>query len=70
MADQHIRPKWATFMSRLQQVACRQRGYAIITCKVLVDESGDPVYWMDPSMEKIEPISSSRDFLSQLLDLV
>jgi hypothetical protein len=56
-------------MSRLQQVACRQRGYAIITCKVLVDESGDPVYWMDPSMEKIEPINNSKDFLSQLLDL-
>lgn len=54
-------------MQDLQQVACRQNGYAIITSKVLVDKDGEPVYWIQPQLERIEPRKSSRDFISQLL---
>ena len=67
---QHIRPKWATYMQNLQQVSCRNNGYAIIHSKVLVDEDGEPVYWMEPRLERIEPRRSAKEFISQMLGLL
>ena len=67
---EHIRPKWTTYMQNLQQVACRNNGYALIRSTLLVDENGEPVYWVEPSIERIEPRRSAGEFIGQMLGLL
>ena len=61
-----IRPKWKNVARRMQSVACKQNGYAIVTIQVLVGPSGDPAFWFEPALRKIEPMQSSGEFLHEL----
>lgn len=62
----HIRSAWLPFLSRLQSVAGKQRGHAIIRMIVIVDSEGNPVIWSEPKMTKLEPVSRTSDFLEQM----
>jgi len=53
-APQHIRPPWQRVAARLQSVA-RTNGYAVVSIQVLVNQDGNPVYWLDPAVRKVEP---------------
>lgn len=57
-------------MQHLQQLACRNNGYAVIHSKILVDENGEPVYWMEPDLERIEPRRGAKTFLDQILGML
>ena len=43
----------------MQAQSCRQRGTAILTIRVVVDKEGNPLYWTEPDLTKIEPAASS-----------
>jgi hypothetical protein len=64
---ENIRPRWGALTQRLQGVACRQNGFAFITIQILVDASGDPVYWLEPTLTKIEPINASSQFINEMM---
>ena len=62
-----IRPDWLNVVRRLQSVACRQRGYAIVSISVIVDENGTPVFWSEPDLLKLEPQGRGAQFLAQII---
>jgi hypothetical protein len=64
--SQDIRPGWLNFARRLQSVARRGHHYGIISVKVLVDRSGNPVQWTEPQRTGIEPERSG--WLDKLLE--
>lgn len=66
----HIRPAWASFVSRIQGEACKQRGHAAIRITVIVDAEGNPLLWSEPKMTKLEPMARTADALAQLLNLL
>jgi hypothetical protein len=63
-----IRPAWYNPIRRLQSVACKTQGYAIVSMRIVIDEYGDPVLWTDPQMTKIEPKGDRETLLRLLTD--
>jgi len=64
---QDIKSDWLNVIRRLQSVACQQRGYAIVSIQVVVDESGSPVFWCEPEMMRLEPQGRGAQFLAQMI---
>jgi len=64
---QDIKSCWLNIIRRLQSVASQQRGYAVIAIQVVVNERGEPVFWTEPTMTKIEPQVSGSRFLAQVI---
>jgi hypothetical protein len=61
-----IKPSWLNPI-RAAQAACRSnRGYAILTLKIVVDKN-DPVAWLDPELSKIHPARLAGGNLSPSL---
>lgn len=58
---------WIGLTARLQQAANSQNGYALVTITVLVDEHGNPTFWTEPKVSKIEPLRRGKDFLESML---
>ena len=52
-----IKPKWLNLIRRLQSKAKQQEGYAIMHATFIVDSNGDPVFWLEPKVNRIEPMS-------------
>lgn len=66
MEIQHIRQEWLSVVARLQQMASSQNGAAIITMTVVVGPDGNPSFWSEPSMKKLEP-RSRGDLIAALI---
>lgn len=64
---QDIRTCWLNPIRRLQALAGQQRGCAILSIQIVVNEHGDPIFWTEPTMVKIEPQSNGSKFLAQLI---
>jgi hypothetical protein len=62
-----IKPCWLNPIRRLQSMAGQQKGYAILEIKIVVDEHGNPVFWTEPTMTKIEPQSSGARLMAQII---
>lgn len=62
-----IKPHWFNLIRRLQSAARCQSGHAIITISVVVDSDGKPIAWTEPQMTKIEPLSTSHQWISLLM---
>jgi len=67
--DFNIRPKWNPLVQRLQGVSCRQQGFAAISITFMVGPDGDPVWWTEPDVVKIEPRNGASNFLHTILDI-
>jgi len=61
-----IKPAWLNPIRRLQSVAKRNSGMAIISMKFVIDENGDPVQWTDPRVTLLEP-KRDRETILRLL---
>jgi hypothetical protein len=59
--------QWCNVIRRIQSMAHNQRGYAVVTIQVMVDENGHPVLWTDPAMAKLEPQGRAREFLRSMI---
>ena len=62
--------QWGKLKARIQQAAeCKLRnngdGLAIVTVKIIMNASGEPVNWIEPYAERIEP-SNKSDLLQRL----
>jgi hypothetical protein len=64
---QHLRPEWNACFSRLQGTAARQNGYAILSVEILIGPNGNPVWYTEPSLRKIEPIAGSTQWFGQFI---
>lgn len=63
----NIRPGWLGVAARMQQFACTQNANAVVTMNVLIDRSGNPVFWFEPSIAKLEPAARLTDAIEQML---
>jgi len=57
--------QWGKLRARIQQAAaCKLRnngdGLAIVTVKIIMDAEGEPVNWIEPYAERIEPSNKSE----------
>jgi hypothetical protein len=59
-----IKAAWLSPIRRLQSVASQQRGLAIISINILVDETGNPLCWTNPKKVLIEPKNRARDIIN------
>lgn len=63
---EHIRPEWLPIVARMQQVACSQSGMAILKVVILVSPEGNPSFWIEPELKRIEP-RSRAELIRQLM---
>jgi len=52
---------WRDFMLRCEQATRRDQGATIIEIKALLIR-GEPVYWSEPKITKIEPAAGAKAF--------
>lgn len=56
---QDIRHGWLKVARRIQAALSGNRGAAIVTIHVIVDENSDPMFWTAPDVILIEPKSQA-----------
>lgn len=64
--------KWLPLVRRLAGVAdreCGNHGFAVITVEVLVKPNGEPAFWREPRVSKLEPRQGASEFLDTILDM-
>lgn len=65
--------KWENLIRRLSGVAereCTNKGMAVITVEILVDSTGEPVFWSEPRITKIEPRIGATVFMEKILKII
>ena len=67
-APQDVKTCWFNPIRRLQSVAQKSTGMAIISMKFLVNEVGEPVQWTDPAITFLEPKRDLRTILDLLTE--
>ena len=72
--DSELLPaKWMPLVRRLAGVAdreCGKQGYAVMSIEVLVDPNGEPAFWSEPRIVKLESRQGAASFLREVLRLV
>lgn len=56
----HIRPQWLSVTARMQQAANTQSGAAVLTIKIVIGPDGNPYYWTEPEILRLEPKSRAE----------
>lgn len=65
--------KWEPLLKRMAGIAgreCGHKGFAIITVEVLVDPNGEPAFFTEPKLTKLEPRLGAFDFLTKVLHML
>lgn len=52
----------------MQGAAAKQNGYALLTVTILVGPDGNPKFWLEPTMKRVEPMHGSSQWFSEMLD--
>jgi hypothetical protein len=65
---QDIKACWFNPIRRLQSVAQKSTGMAIISMKFVVNEAGEPVQWTDPAITFLEPKRDTKTILDLLTE--
>jgi len=68
-----VKPQWLNVIRRLQSACHGNQGLAVLSIRVLVDASGEPVLWTQPTWTQptrinLEPKSRALDTLLILAD--
>lgn len=64
---------WESLVKRLAGVAereCANRGFAVMTVEVLIDANGNPAFWTEPRLTKLEPRMGAGAFLDRVMQIV
>lgn len=65
--------KWTPLVRRLAGMAdreCGNKGFAIMTVEVLVHPNGEPAFWTEPKITKLESRLGAFDFLTRVLTML
>lgn len=65
--------KWESLVKRLAGVAereCSNRGFAVMSVEILVDANGEPAFWTEPRLTKIEPRIGAGVLMDRLLKII
>lgn len=69
----HGRTTWDQFTRRMEGVAdreCANRGFAIVTIDVLVGSDGQPVFFTEPKIRRLEPRVGATLFLEKIMSML
>ena len=69
-SNHNIRPEWNPLVQRLQGVACSQSGMAIISVTFMVGPDGNPIWWSEPNITKLEPKARAAYFMSKVIESI
>lgn len=58
-----VKVQWLNVIRRLQSACSENHGIAIISISILIDECGNPKFWTEPKMIKLEPKGSKHELL-------
>lgn len=64
--------KWEQLTKRLEGIAereCANKGFAIMTLHILVDASGQPAFWTEPELQRLETRVGAGVFMDRVLKL-
>jgi hypothetical protein len=65
-----IQPEWLQWFNvfrRLQSVTQYNHGFAIVNMQVLINSDGKPVCWLEPTLKRIEPSSSTTELFALMI---
>lgn len=65
-----LRPEWVNAARRQQSVACKTNGFAVLTFEVVISPDGNPAFWFEPIIRKIEPQTTAVGFLSAIISRI
>lgn len=71
MSVNHV--KWDSLVKRMAGIAereCANRGFAVMSVEVLIDANGEPAFWTEPKLDKIEPRIGAGVFLDRILKII
>lgn len=66
-SNHNIRPAWNPLVQRLQGAACSQKGCALISVTIMVNADGNPMWWAEPAITRIEPKEKASRFMDLLV---
>lgn len=61
-----VKPQWLNVIRRLQSACHGNQGYAVLSIRILVNGTGEPVCWTEPGRVKVEPKSLTSGVLLDL----
>jgi len=61
---------WNGLAQRLQHASSGQRGLSIIRITIIVDAGGNPIFWGEPEVTKVEPRTRASEFLNKIVQLL
>lgn len=67
------RADWSQFTKRMQGVAereCLNRGFAVVSIDILVGADGEPMFWTQPRLTRLEPRIGGSLFLERILQII
>lgn len=66
---QDIKRGWLSVARRAQSIS-KTGSLALISVTVLVNQEGEPIFWLEPSRKKIEPRRSSGEIAEIFMRLM
>lgn len=65
-----VKKNWLNVARKCQSVCGQERGFSVVQIVILVGPGGEPVFWLQPEMSKIEPLNGASGFLTQVMEKV
>lgn len=63
-----IKPNWLNIARKCQMTFHAEQGFSVVQVKILVGPGGEPVFWFEPEVNKIEPLRGASVFLHTVLE--
>lgn len=67
------RATWDQFTRRMEGVAdreCTNKGFAVISIDILVSADGEPLFWAEPKITRLEPRIGAVLFMERILEIM
>lgn len=64
---------WDQFTRRIANVAdreCTNKGFAVISIDILVGADGEPLFWSEPKITRLEPRIGAVLFMERILEIM
>lgn len=65
--------KWESLVKRLAGIAereCADKGFAVMKVIILVDATGQPVFYTEPELTRLEPRIGAGVLLDRILKII
>lgn len=67
------RATWGQFARRMVGIAereCIDKGFAVLSVQILVGSDGEPLFWTEPQITRIEPRIGGALFMEKIMRII